>query len=72
MPRVTTRVTRVSQVAAVNATQPVSSTSAGAIRTRVDVAAGIVADTMKKTDATSSPQPVKNPHFLPNTWPTQA
>ena len=58
--------------AAVSVTQVVLSTGSGAIKTKVDVAAGIVAETMKTMEATSSPQPAKKPSFLPKTWPTQA
>jgi len=43
--------------------------TAGAIILKVDVAAGIVADTMKKTDATSSAQPAKKPKPSPKNVP---
>ena len=62
-------VTSVSQAAAVNDTHFVLFTKSGPpkisrIMTKVDVAAGIVANTIKTTDATSTPQSAKKPQLF--------
>ena len=44
----------------------------GDVADQFEVAAGMVAETMKKIEATSSPQPAKKPHLAPKTCPTHA
>ena len=68
---IVTAETKVTQIAATNATQEVLFTKSGANNSKVAVAAGTEAETINKAEDINKAQPAIKPNFAPNILLTQ-